>query len=504
VALFFATLPTYIDKRSQQAVLSALGEALRSDDFLKAFTAQLVKHGSDRTQPPAQTAFTLLEWSCALLLRLDTAAAKKACGKVIELQSALLDVLIADDAKWRPAACVVARLLRQRPALLPEYLEVAGAAPGAGLVGAVLAAARRSPQVLPAAKAQLLPALCDKVLAARERPSPALMSSFSPLLASLSHEEFGGQVAPALVKVLRRTPDVALAALPPLLAAAGLDTSRYVAELLPALLQQLRLKEALRPAVSEALGALAGAASAPEALRALAGGVSRLLDGSAEGKVKSAAERASLAGALGVLAGPPGRSAPSALAGVAAEVAAFAAKYHQEEGGRLGRGRGRGLAPLDATGQHYRCGRVGWACPVLGPRRLPPLSLPLQAPHPAHTHVFPPLPPPPRRSERRGAAGAGGGAGRLAAALRHAPASSGAGAAGDGPGRRQGGAAEVLPARAGRRVEGMPSAAPALGRLRRGADAACRQRHPQGHAARRRSGGAAAGGRHRGGGRQGG
>lgn len=87
-----------------------------------------------------------------------------------------------------------------------------------------------------------------QVLGARERPSAAVLSAYAGLLSSLNDETMKDRVLPALVRHLRRTPDIvltSLAALPG--AAAQLDMGPYAVELLPILIQQLRLKEGVRP-----------------------------------------------------------------------------------------------------------------------------------------------------------------------------------------------------------------------------------------------------------------
>lgn len=353
-ALVLDTVPSYTVANERRAVGIAVQLALsRSDAFLKAFTAALLKAAAGAGRSPSYaTALPLVELSSLVLARLDPEANKKAAAKVVEAQAALLDVVAAAAAAtastsagsvgggaearhWGPASRAVGRALRAQPGLLAEYTAAAaGGAGGPGLARALLdhcddGASSGAAEV----RSQLLGAVCERLLGAKERPGAQLLSSYAPLLAGLSADEFGAKALPALSRALRRTPEPALASLIVLLgAAASLDAGAAAGELLSLLLQQLRTKEALRPLALDALAALAARLPGAEVQAAAVRGVTSLLDGSAEGKVKAAGERVALWGALAALAtAPAGPRGSGAHADVAADAAAAAAALYKEE-----------------------------------------------------------------------------------------------------------------------------------------------------------------------------
>lgn len=70
----------------------------------------------------------LLRWAGAVLRHLDPEAAKKAVTRVIECQAACLETLAAArGSSWGPAQRAVDAVLRAKPALFKEYLEVSKA-----------------------------------------------------------------------------------------------------------------------------------------------------------------------------------------------------------------------------------------------------------------------------------------------------------------------------------------------------------------------------------------
>ncbi|GBF89654.1 hypothetical protein Rsub_02372, partial [Raphidocelis subcapitata] len=366
-ALVFDTLPAYTHAGERGAVDAAVDAgAARHPALLRELTVSLLKAAAAR--PPAFPAGRLLGWAASLLAALPAGSGKKAAAKLIEALGALHESVAAaaDDAD-RPAlrqaaAAKLRRMLRRAPALAEEFSEAAAApaaaaAPGggAGVVGALLDATSGGGADAAAAAAEArelgLKLLCEGLLPSKDRPPPAAVACLAPLLSTLTPAEWAGRVAPALSRALRRTPDSALAtAAHALRRARGLDlgdaaASDATAEVVSLTLQQLRTKEAVRPAALEALAAVAALVASPAALARLVGAVRGLLDGSTEGKIKAASERLALVNALTALAPPPPppprRGAPAAGAGAAegdaaagaaaADAAAFCAAFLREE-----------------------------------------------------------------------------------------------------------------------------------------------------------------------------
>lgn len=169
VGIVFATVPIYLDEASRRAVVGFLREAIAaSDTFLKAFAAALIKcdpakrsmqvssavnlqtatiqhqHVTDRTlcmqyvrrtingsshdrsvlPHTTQECVALLSWNSLLLRQLRLPAAAKAAARVVASQSGLLDSLLPHP-QWARIAREPSSVLREKPALLEDYVAVA-------------------------------------------------------------------------------------------------------------------------------------------------------------------------------------------------------------------------------------------------------------------------------------------------------------------------------------------------------------------------------------------
>ncbi|GLC46160.1 hypothetical protein PLESTB_001196200 [Pleodorina starrii] len=337
-SLVGSTLSLYTDLASQRLVRAFVAAACkRSEPFVRALAAVVVKAAAAKPPPSRAEAQVLLHWTAEVLLQLDPeGGAKKAVSKLAEVMVGLLDQLSAalPAARWGPVGHLVRSLTRRKPAMEAELLAAAkAAANGSGAVRALLdetAPAAAAPA--PALYEQLLSLYLEKGLAgARERMGPEVAAAYRPLFARLGEADLGAKLLPAVSKALRRVPDVAMGAVVGLAAAApaGLDMSRAAGELVPLLVQQMRLKESVRAAALEAVRALAGRCGDAAVLEQLVTGLRKILDGSAEGKIKVAAERSALAAALGALAEAP--VAGEAMSPLAEGVAAFLATAVKEE-----------------------------------------------------------------------------------------------------------------------------------------------------------------------------
>ncbi|KAK9840722.1 hypothetical protein WJX81_000165 [Elliptochloris bilobata] len=296
--LVFSTLPLY-DVRSQRTVLAALRVALENETFLRAFAASLLP------------------------------AAHKAAAKLVEAQAALLDDLLAANV-WRRVPHVLSSVLRCQPELLEVYAAEASGSPG--LVRALLQYLHARPELFAQHRAVFLSCLCDKVLAARERPANAAVEAYQPLLATLTHAEFSGTLLPLVLRMAKRSPDSVLGSTALVLAMLQLDLSQYAAALIANLQPQLRhAKQPIRAAAVDVVAALARRCSSPDEQGAMLATLRRVLDGSAEARPRSAGERAGLVQAVAALAAAPGSSPKSvALAGDA--VGLLYASYREEAG----------------------------------------------------------------------------------------------------------------------------------------------------------------------------
>lgn len=263
--LVASTLSIYVDLSSQRLVRAFVAEACRrSDAFVRALAAVAVKAASAKPPPSRAEAQVLLHWTVHVLQQLDPEGSKKAVSKLVEVQVGLLDQLSATltVARWAPVGHLIRGLIRHKPALEAEFVAAAKVASnGSGAVRALLKDAAAATEAPSALYEQLLGLYVEKVLTgARERAGLEVQTGYRAVLARLDEATLVSKVLPAISKALRRVPDVAMGAIVGLVAAApaGVDMSRAAAELVPLLIQQMRLKESVRSAALDAVRALAG------------------------------------------------------------------------------------------------------------------------------------------------------------------------------------------------------------------------------------------------------
>lgn len=195
-----------------------------------------------------------------------------------------------------------------------------------GLLRALLQSSSRKP-----VREVALQLYCERVLAAKTAVDSTTLWAYSPLVASLQHEEVGGVVVPSVSKAIRRNPEVGLPVAARLLSDVNLDLSRHSSELLPAFVQALRnAKEENREMAVKCVKQLGKQLSQVDALSESAQVLRSLLEGKTEGKIKSVQERASLMCGLEALAVGVGVSRSGAL--LTSTVVEFCCEFYAGEG----------------------------------------------------------------------------------------------------------------------------------------------------------------------------
>eukprot|EP00887_Chlorella_sp_A99_P001204 scaffold14.g1204.t1 len=372
VGLLVKALPDCANAEAARAVQRFVDAGVAgSEAFLKTLAGAVVKHEKAKLKP--HEAAALAGWAAALLRQLDLGASKKAAAKLAECLAAFLEQLAdaaggsaGGGADAAGAAAVAAQraavaLLRRKPELGAEMLALAKARASGPLVQLLLRRAEEAEEDgeegAPAGAgldsaslvAAFLPVWVDKVLGAKERAPAGALAAWAPLLAAVPEEQLTASLLPTAVRMAKRSPEPALAAAAALLHATPADLSAGPAagELWPVLLQQSRhSKEPVRQLAVECVRQLAAHTSDPGVAGQHAAAAVKVLDGSAEGKLKSAAERASVAAVIAALADAPGRGASAARA--AAPVAEALCRYYGEEVAALGRLVAEGCAKLAA------------------------------------------------------------------------------------------------------------------------------------------------------------
>lgn len=337
VDLLFETLHLYNDRASQAAVEFVLIKALKEPAFVRAFAGVLVQTADKAAKTGTTSVFyKLLRWSC-LLLRLNSGilTAKVAFAKLAAVQGALLSsVLQASFRLKRATRRVFFHTLSEVQGLFELYVnELKGTHLGSestcGLIAILLDYCSKNAALFNNHKDLFLDLYIKAVLSSRDKPSDALSYAFTPLLKTLTHEDFGKVLVPTAVKMLKRNPELVLEAVGILLKLTNLDLSKYVGDLLPVLLVQARHNDESRRKESVAvISNLALQSSDPDAISSMFQIMKSVLGGS-EGKLSFPYQRDGMINSLYALSNAPGGKT---LTQLAATICLFLMSYYKEDG----------------------------------------------------------------------------------------------------------------------------------------------------------------------------
>ncbi|EFJ05799.1 hypothetical protein SELMODRAFT_162851 [Selaginella moellendorffii] len=325
VAIVLATLHLYDDRASQLAVDSVIIKALKLPAFVKAFTGALVQAAERNAKVcTASTQLKLLRWTCFLVsFAPAVVSARNAFSRIAAVQSSLL--LALSQARYRLRLASKALLLRsliQVNGLYENYVSELEASPSerSGLISVLLEFATRDPALLSVKKAFFVDLYVKLVLGSREKPSKAISEAFEPLFKHLSHDQFGGVVVPAAVRMLKRSPEIVLEAVGVLLKQTPLDLSRYTGEFLPVVLLQCRHNdEGRRREALQTLSWIAQKSGDTDSLLTMVQAIKSILGGS-EGKLTFVYQRLGLIYALRAICGAGQGKAVIHAAGVISPV----------------------------------------------------------------------------------------------------------------------------------------------------------------------------------------
>lgn len=324
----FKTLHAYTDPISKNLVENWLDKALTNDAFLKTFAGLIVKHGV-KTSAPRDCA-QVSRWIFLVLEKLDPVTGAKAIPKLVEIMSSCLDPLLM-KSQWKGVSRKFVRLMAGK-GLVKEALKVAKSGGSSGLVRALLDFGSSSvTDTGSEIREMALTLYCDQIFGAKIRVGDAVLWGYTPLVASLSHEECVSTVIPCACKSVRRNPEAALMVLSRLLSDIDLDMSRHIDQLLTPLLQFVRhVKEGNREIAVKCVHQLCRRVSDMDSLKNSIDIIRAILEGKSEGKVKNVYERASLMNALTGMSYGVGQS--SSGIELAKSVTTFCCSYYAAEG----------------------------------------------------------------------------------------------------------------------------------------------------------------------------
>lgn len=275
--------------------------ALGNSAFLQAFAAAIIKQCGDVMAPNA--ALVLLRWISLILHHVSTGeSTRKASEKLAQCLVKALEKTVVVKAKWPSAQRAFNATLTKRPDLFEDFLTKATTGSSPALCRALYSYSKAKGKdhhhrVL----TTLLRTFAGTVLAAKEKVAPPVFESYAPLLNDAPEEAVSTVLIPMIVRMIKRSPEVALASAVPMLQALRMTRNGscpvvVVHEMAPGLLQQTRHgKPAVRSMVAECAGILARKTDAAEAISSAVHAALGLLDGSSpEGRLKAVGDKVSV------------------------------------------------------------------------------------------------------------------------------------------------------------------------------------------------------------------
>ena len=140
------------------------------------------------------------------------------------------------------------------------------------------------------------------VISTKTKAQPHVLRSLQPLLKSLNHDEFKGQILPAMSKAMLRNPELVMESISLILSSLSIDLSQYVGDLSKPFATQLHANDDMtRESAIKCVASLGLKASDSEAVDALLKAIFAVLNGS-EGKLSVAGHKMSLLSAAAALA----------------------------------------------------------------------------------------------------------------------------------------------------------------------------------------------------------
>lgn len=326
-----------VDLKTRRTMKKTVTHCLQnSEDFVKEFTMQLVRLGGVRQSPGKATGLIIM--SSLVLRHLGPKAAEKPVIKLIECQASWIAAIDAAGYSRRAAQSAIASSLRSRSeatvtaGMIQLYIKVAANCKDNGpLIRTIWSYSNWHNDVgREDVQTSLLQIYIDQILCAKEMPPRVVLRSYEGLLQSSSAHHIADMILPAAVRMIKRSPEVALAMTAFTVNNLQQDLSFVQAEIFPVLLQQARhARDTVRKRAVEAISAFAAKTKDEAALRESVDAACRVLDGTQSGKIKSVQERITLAAVIECL----GRSQACAEAdGLASSIVNFLCSMYNDEG----------------------------------------------------------------------------------------------------------------------------------------------------------------------------
>lgn len=322
VGRIFQTLHLPETRAARLLVDESILDGLKNPAFFKAFAGVLVQTAEKIHRTGAgRVCDKLLRWSCILIREnCEIVASKAAFSRIASVQGCLVSAVSLSSWRLRRGSirCML-QLFLQKPNLADSYVAELQATAGDtdstnGLIRVLLQLAVKDSSFLGRHRAKFLGMYVSLVWTSKEKVSARLSEAFSPLLSRLTHEEFGNVVQPAVVKMLRRNPEIVMEATCILISSVSLDTSKYAVDFFVPLLPQARHSdESRRKNSAAAVSSLAHLTSDQSVVLSLFQLAKAALGGS-DGKLTFPYQRAGIVGLILALSSVEGGETVSPLA----------------------------------------------------------------------------------------------------------------------------------------------------------------------------------------------
>ncbi len=327
--------------RDGRLLEAALRRGAGDAGLFAAYAKSLLREGSALARPSGVQRHVLARWTLVLLGSiarlpedaLPPAARAKVAQKLAEFLAGLVGELLleeggVDGRAWRSLSRGAGRALSEGGSAATDALLNAAGLPGPPGAGAACLLADALPSLrggVPSGEDRVLTAVLkswsDHVSDVKTAGYKALAPRLGRILQGVGAPALAKGVVPALLRLLKRSPDNALVALNALLegqADAGTDLSPVAAELLDAVIPQLKHSAAgNRDAAARAVGLLAARVRDPDVAESTCSLLVEALSGKKE-KLKNANEKAAVLGALAAY----GASMEATIVGPASAAAA--------------------------------------------------------------------------------------------------------------------------------------------------------------------------------------
>lgn len=327
--------------REGRLLEAALRRGSGDAGLFAACAKSLLLEGSALARPSGAQRHVLARWALVLLGgiarlpedALPPAARAKAAQKLAEFLAGLVGELLleeggVDGRAWQSLARGAGRVLSEGGAAATDALLAAAGLAGPPGAGAACLLADALPSLRGGGRsgedrvlAAVLKSWSDHASDVKAAGYKALAPRLGRVLQGVGAPALGEGAVPALLRLLKRSPDNALVALNALLegqAGAGTDLSPVATELLDAVMPQLKHSAAdNRDAAARALGLLAARVRDPDVAESISSLLVAALSGKKE-KLKNANEKAAVLAALAAC----GSSVQATAVGSAAAAAA--------------------------------------------------------------------------------------------------------------------------------------------------------------------------------------